>query len=281
MIAEHLIDRAAFGDHPLGRPVLGPEEHLRSTFTRDGDPRLPPPPVGRLTRRGVPGRQPRAPARGQRAGRAVRPLPVDLAQRRAEPAPSFAPTTLVEKRESAQSHLRMSYRPSDRPARARRARRAGRLLDAARRLDGLAPVRRDPRAARARATRSTRSTTPSPTCRSCSSAPGWTRRKCVEAFTRMREIVDELHTDGPSRRRSSGPRLRRRPPRPRVREHQRRGPPRRARRPSSSARTSIPTRRSRPWTRSRMDQVVEVARGHLRGALGRLRRPPRHSGEFS
>ncbi len=33
-VAEHLIDRAAFGDHPLGRPVLGPEEHLR-TFTRD------------------------------------------------------------------------------------------------------------------------------------------------------------------------------------------------------------------------------------------------------
>src|ERR671931_685384 len=34
-VAEELIDRAAFGDHPLGRTVLGPEEHLR-TFTRDG-----------------------------------------------------------------------------------------------------------------------------------------------------------------------------------------------------------------------------------------------------
>src|SRR2546423_4035525 len=34
MLAEQLIDEAAFGDHPLGRPVLGPEEHLR-TFTRD------------------------------------------------------------------------------------------------------------------------------------------------------------------------------------------------------------------------------------------------------
>src|SRR6202451_222578 len=33
-VAEHLIDRAAFGEHPLGRPVLGPEEHLRS-FSRD------------------------------------------------------------------------------------------------------------------------------------------------------------------------------------------------------------------------------------------------------
>ena len=34
VIAEHLIDRAAFGDHPLGRPVLGPEDHLR-TFSRE------------------------------------------------------------------------------------------------------------------------------------------------------------------------------------------------------------------------------------------------------
>src|SRR3954451_16385018 len=34
-VAEDLIDRAAFRDHPLGRTVLGPEEHLRS-FTRDG-----------------------------------------------------------------------------------------------------------------------------------------------------------------------------------------------------------------------------------------------------
>src|SRR4051794_21990281 len=33
-VAEHLIDEAAMGDHPLGRPVLGPEEHLR-TFSRD------------------------------------------------------------------------------------------------------------------------------------------------------------------------------------------------------------------------------------------------------
>src|SRR6201996_8592425 len=35
-LAEHLIDQAVFGDHPLGRPVLGPAEHLRETFTREG-----------------------------------------------------------------------------------------------------------------------------------------------------------------------------------------------------------------------------------------------------
>ena len=35
ILAEHLIDEAAFGDHPLGRPVLGTTEHIRDTFTRD------------------------------------------------------------------------------------------------------------------------------------------------------------------------------------------------------------------------------------------------------
>src|SRR5690349_18043150 len=34
-VAEYLIDRAAFGDHPLGRTVLGPAENLRA-FTREG-----------------------------------------------------------------------------------------------------------------------------------------------------------------------------------------------------------------------------------------------------
>src|SRR5512133_2674454 len=33
-VAEELIDRAHFGDHPLGRTVLGPEDHLR-TFSRE------------------------------------------------------------------------------------------------------------------------------------------------------------------------------------------------------------------------------------------------------
>src|SRR5277367_5989456 len=35
MVAEYLIDRAAFGDHPLGRPVVGTEENLRA-FSREG-----------------------------------------------------------------------------------------------------------------------------------------------------------------------------------------------------------------------------------------------------
>ena len=35
-VAENLIDEAVFGDHPLGRPVLGPAEHLAESFTREG-----------------------------------------------------------------------------------------------------------------------------------------------------------------------------------------------------------------------------------------------------
>src|ERR1700753_1505751 len=33
--AGHLIDEAAYGDPPLGRPVLGPVEHIREEFTRE------------------------------------------------------------------------------------------------------------------------------------------------------------------------------------------------------------------------------------------------------
>ena len=150
VVAEHLIDRAAFGDHPLGRPVLGPEEHLRTLHAR-GDRRLPLAPVGGRARRRVPGRQPRARAR-RRASWPRR----SAASRRSrpnggfEPAPAFSPQTLVEERDSNQSHLRISYRPQIDPRDPRAARRAGGLLDAAGRLDGLAPVRRDPRAARPR-----------------------------------------------------------------------------------------------------------------------------------
>src|SRR5438270_1739899 len=36
VLAEHLIDEAAFGNHPLGRPVLGSATHIRDTFSREG-----------------------------------------------------------------------------------------------------------------------------------------------------------------------------------------------------------------------------------------------------
>src|SRR3954466_7369329 len=118
VVAEHLIDRAAFGEHPLGRPVLGPEEHLRK-FTRDAI-------VAFRSRQWAGG------GRGGAVGRGgaflvgtPEPLPEDreLAELFGrfpsisgnsgfEPAPAFAPATLVERRDSNQSHLRMSYRPA-------------------------------------------------------------------------------------------------------------------------------------------------------------------------
>ncbi len=73
-VAGELIERAGYGDHPLGRTVLGPEEHLR-TFSRDGDRRLPRAPLVGPQRRRVHRRQPRS-RRGQRRGRrADGPLP--------------------------------------------------------------------------------------------------------------------------------------------------------------------------------------------------------------
>jgi predicted Zn-dependent peptidase len=109
MVAEHLIDEAAFGNHPLGRPVLGTVEHIRDTFTREGI-------VSFRARRW-------APARGaafavgnmealdgqleQAFGRfESRPEPEPY-----DPAPPAEPRVLVHERDSNQSHLRLSYRP--------------------------------------------------------------------------------------------------------------------------------------------------------------------------
>src|ERR687897_257529 len=111
VLAEQLIDRAAFGDHPLGRPVLGPEEHLR-TFSRDailafrrrqwaggrGGAFL----VGNLA--AVPDNQELVETFGR--------FPSIQADGAFEPAPPFTPQTLVEERDSNQSHLRISYRPT-------------------------------------------------------------------------------------------------------------------------------------------------------------------------
>src|SRR5687767_14712624 len=99
VVAEHLIDRAAFGDHPLGRPVLGPEEHLR-TFSRDaivafrerqwagarGGAFL----VGNLQH--LPGDDKLADFFGR--------FPSISPNGGFEPAPPFEPTTLVEPRDS-------------------------------------------------------------------------------------------------------------------------------------------------------------------------------------
>jgi predicted Zn-dependent peptidase len=109
-VAEYLIDRAAFGEHPLGRTVLGPEENLRS-FTREGI-------VAFRERRWA----------GARGGVFLAgnldhlPAEEELQERFARfpslpdpepylPAPDFSPVTLVDERDTNQSHLRMIYRP--------------------------------------------------------------------------------------------------------------------------------------------------------------------------
>jgi len=195
-VAEELIDRAAWGVHPLGRTVLGPEEHLR-TFTRDAI-------VAFRKRRWAP----------QRGGAFVVGNLDHLAANGAvdelfgrfaagadpdpfEAASAFAPETLVTERDSNQSHLRMIYRPAvDTRDRATRAALAiystllggsmgSRLFDEIREQRGLAY-------------------SVSAGAHSFADAPilqlsaGLDSTKCVEAYTRMKEIVGELHADGPT-----------------------------------------------------------------------------------
>jgi predicted Zn-dependent peptidase len=195
-VAEYLIDRAAFGEHPLGRTVLGPEENLRG-FTRDAI-------VAFRERRWAGGRG------GAFLVGNLDHLPPDSelhelfarfprlpAPEPYVPVPAFAPETLVEQRDTNQSHLRMIYRPAVRVSdRRRRAALAiystllggsmgSRLFDEIREKRGL--------------------------CysvyaidHSFADVPilqlgsGLASDKCIEAYTRMREIVDELRADGPT-----------------------------------------------------------------------------------
>jgi predicted Zn-dependent peptidase len=195
-IAEYLIDKAAFGEHPLGRTVLGPEENLRS-FTRAAI-------VAFRERRWA----------GARGGAFLvgnlDHLPPDAelhdcfarfpALGEPEPyvpAPAFAPQIAVEQRDTNQSHLRMIYRPAvdvrDRPQRAALAiystllggSMGSRLFDEIREKRGLcySVYALD---------------------HSFADVPilqlgsGLDSSKCIEAYTRMREIVEELRTDGPT-----------------------------------------------------------------------------------
>ncbi len=112
VMAEHLIDEAVFGDHPLGRPVLGTTEHIRHTFTRDGI-------VAFRTRRWSPSTG-GAFLVGNLSGLDDEDGLAELFGRFAEEpvpgpfdsAPPSHPRILVHERDSNQSHLRMSYRPS-------------------------------------------------------------------------------------------------------------------------------------------------------------------------
>ena len=196
MVAEYLIDKAAFGEHPLGRTVLGPEENLRS-FTREGI-------VAFRERRWAGARGgaflvgnldslPDEQTLQEQFGR----FPSLAAPSPYDPAPDFAPETLVEERDTNQSHLRMIYRPDVAVANVREraalsiystllgGSMGSRLFDEIREKRGL--------------------------CYSVYAiahafadvpilqlGSGLDSAKCIEAYTRMREIVDELRDDGPT-----------------------------------------------------------------------------------
>ena len=194
-VAEHLIDRAAFGDHPLGRSVLGPEEHLR-TFTRDAI-------VAFRQRRWagarggafVVGNLDAVPADGA-LDELFERFPALPPPEAYDPAPPLRPRTLVEERDSNQSHLRLSYRPTvdvhDRRQRAALTVYAtllggsmgSRLFDEIREQRGLAY--------QVYAFDHAFADTPI-----LQLSAGLDSSKSVEAFGRMGEIVDELRREGP------------------------------------------------------------------------------------
>jgi len=195
-VAENLIDRAAFGDHPLGRPVLGPEEHLR-TFTRDAivafrDRRWAGPRGGAF----LVGNLDHVDADGATSELFER-FPTLAVPDAFEPAPVFAPSTMVEERDSNQSHLRMSYRPqidvtspSQRAAMTIYATLLGgsmssRLFDEIREQRGLAYSVYGVAHAHADVPL-------------LQLGAGLDSTKCIEAYRRMREIVGELRDDGPT-----------------------------------------------------------------------------------
>ncbi|HSD77864.1 MAG TPA: pitrilysin family protein [Solirubrobacteraceae bacterium] len=195
-VAEELIDRAGFGDHPLGRTVLGPEEHLR-TFTRDGivafrERRW----AGERGGAFLVGNLDHLPENGgvhDMLGR----FPSLPAPGPFDPAPEFAPQRLVEQRDTNQSHLRMMYRPAidvhDRSMRSAFAIYAtllggsmgSRLFDEIREQRGLcySVYAVDHAAADVGVLQL---------------GSGLDSAKCIEAYTRMREIVAELAQDGPT-----------------------------------------------------------------------------------
>jgi len=195
-VAENLIDRAAFGDHPLGRPVLGPEEHLR-TFTRDAiiafrERRW----AGARGGAFVVGNVEHVTQNGATAELFER-FPTLPAPEAYEPAPPFSPSTMVEERDSNQSHLRMSYRPQvDVSNPAQRAAMtiyatllggsmSSRLFDEIREQRGLAYSVYGVSHAHADVPL-------------LQLGAGLDSTKCIEAYRRMREIVGELRDDGPT-----------------------------------------------------------------------------------
>jgi hypothetical protein len=202
---------------PARPPVLGPEEHLRS-FSREAI-------VAFRERqwagaRGgafVVGNLESLPA-GQRAGRVVLPVPHDLGVRRLRAARRSSPQTLVEEPPNLQHSrtLRMSYQaPTIDPATPPPGRALAdltRRCSAARWARGCSTRSASSAASAYSSTRSTHSLRPTCPILQLSGGPGLDAS--ARGYTRMREIVDELRTDG--RREDEFERARPTPPARRV-----------------------------------------------------------------
>jgi predicted Zn-dependent peptidase len=192
--ASKLLDRAVYGDHPLGRPILGPAEHLRS-FSREAI-------LAFRERRWAPGRG-GAFIAGNLSGVDRARLAELLGRFPArdeldppEPAPPFERRVLVEEQDTNQSHLRLHWQAPIEPADTRRratlavystllgGSMGSRLSDEIRERRGLCySIWSRPRA-HFDAARLT-------------VGAGLESTKCVEAYGRVSAIVDELATNGP------------------------------------------------------------------------------------
>jgi predicted Zn-dependent peptidase len=193
-VADRLLDRATYGDHPLGRSVLGPAEHLR-TFERDAI-------LAFRARQWAPERG-GAFVAGDLAhvdvdglAEAFGRFPATGGANGSEPAPEFDRQVVVEERDTQQSHLRLHWRPQIDPGDGRqRAALAvtstllggsmgSRLFDEIREQRGLCYAIRSYGSSHTDAPR-------------LDVSSGLDSTKCLEAYERIREIVADLAENGP------------------------------------------------------------------------------------
>src|SRR2546423_13968517 len=108
-VADYLLDRATYGDHPLGRTVLGPADHLRS-FPREGilafrERQWSTARGGAFLAGAVDDLDDAALAEG------FERFPGIVGSADPRPAAGFQLCVLVEERDTQQSHLRLHWRP--------------------------------------------------------------------------------------------------------------------------------------------------------------------------
>jgi predicted Zn-dependent peptidase len=193
-VADKLLDRAAYGDHPLGRPVLGPPEHI-SSFTRDAilafrERQWEPARGGAFLAGDV------SHADDDQLAEMFSRFPARADAPDPAPAPGFERRIEVERRDTNQSHLRLHWRPpidpTDLEQRASLSVYAtllggsmgSRLFDEIREQRGLCYAIRS------------YAWTHSDTA-ALDVSSGLDSTKLVEAYTRIREIVEDLAENGP------------------------------------------------------------------------------------